>query len=67
MKIYVNGDWTDAVEAAVPATDRGVALGDGLFETVAVRTGALRRVNAHLARLRSSAADLGGLSHEFLL
>jgi len=59
MKIYVNGDWTDAVEAAVPATDRGVALGDGLFETVAVRTGALRRVNAHLARLRSSAADLG--------
>lgn len=31
--------------------DRGFTLGDGLFETLRVRGGAVQRLSAHLARL----------------
>jgi 4-amino-4-deoxychorismate lyase len=37
--------------AALPLTDRGVAYGDGLFETLAVVRGRLRLLPLHLARL----------------
>lgn len=39
--------------------DRGLHLGDGLFETVLVSAGAPVRLEAHLARMRRSAASLG--------
>lgn len=58
MTVYVNGQWLAADAPGVPAGDRGVMLGDGLFETLAVRSGAIRRVPAHLVRLRDSARAL---------
>jgi 4-amino-4-deoxychorismate lyase len=50
----------DGVNAAgVPADDRGLAYGDGLFETVFVRDGRAPLLERHLARLRAGAARLG--------
>lgn len=43
----------------VPALDRGLQFGDGLFETIAVRRGRPLLVNEHLDRLRAGAARLG--------
>ena len=37
--------------AAVDPGDRGLAYGDGLFETMAVLDGAIRRLDLHLDRL----------------
>ncbi len=43
----------------IAVDDRGLAYGDGLFETVAVRGGAPRFLDAHLDRLLNGAARLG--------
>jgi 4-amino-4-deoxychorismate lyase len=44
--------WVDGVNTdAVPADDRGLHYGDGLFETVLIRAGQPRFLEAHLARL----------------
>ncbi len=48
-----------AAEAAVPAADRGLLYGDGLFETVLLQDGRLPLLDLHLARLAASAAALG--------
>ncbi len=53
--ILVNGVATDQV----PALDRGLAYGDGLFETLAVRDGVARHWDEHLARLAHGCAQLG--------
>ncbi|KFN47515.1 aminodeoxychorismate lyase [Arenimonas metalli] len=45
--------------AAVDATDRGLAYGDGVFETLRVHAGAPVWWDAHVARLRHGAARLG--------
>lgn len=42
---------TGTTEIAVPMDDRGLAYGDGLFETLRVREGRALRLNDHLARL----------------
>lgn len=50
----------DGAEAdCVPALDRGLAYGDGLFETVAVRDGEPRHLERHLARLARGCDRLG--------
>ncbi|MEX1258913.1 MAG: aminotransferase class IV [Gemmatimonadota bacterium] len=43
----------------VPADDRGLLLGDGLFETVRIYRGHPFRLESHLRRLDASAAALG--------
>lgn len=43
----------------IPASDRGLAYGDGLFETIAVVDGRPLAFDAHLARLARGAAHLG--------
>ena len=44
--------WVDGVRGdSLPADDRGLAYGDGVFETVLVRQGSARFLDAHLARL----------------
>ncbi len=48
-----------AGEAAVDPRDRGFTLGDGVFETMRVRGGAVLRIERHLSRLRAGAAVLG--------
>lgn len=45
--------------ATVSALDRGLTLGDGLFETLLVRHGRAFLLERHLDRLRRSAARLG--------
>jgi 4-amino-4-deoxychorismate lyase len=53
------GSWVDGVSGAVlPADDRGLHYGDGLFETVLVRNGQARFLDAHLARLSRGMARL---------
>lgn len=43
----------------VPFDDRGLLLGDGLFETVLAQDGNLVRLDAHLDRLTAACATLG--------
>lgn len=46
------GIWVDGARGdQVPADDRGLQYGDGLFETILVRAGGPRFLEAHLARL----------------
>jgi 4-amino-4-deoxychorismate lyase len=53
------GIWVDGIEGnAVPADDRGLQYGDGLFETILVRNGSPRFLDAHLARLQRGLARL---------
>jgi len=56
---YLNGVLVAAAHAAIPITDRGLTLGDGVFETIAVHGGRLPFLDAHLARLEAAAAVLG--------
>jgi len=56
MKIWRNGEIVDA-KGAVDADDRGVTLGDGIFDTLAVINGNPLRLERHLRRL-SHSADL---------
>jgi len=52
--------WIDGVRGeTLPADDRGLSYGDGLFETIGVRAGIARFLDAHLARLASGCARLG--------
>lgn len=53
--IRVDGRAADAV----PATDRGLFFGDGVFETIRVSDGAPRHLDRHLARLADGLARLG--------
>ena len=54
------GSWIDGVPGTtVPADDRGLQYGDGLFETMLVRGGRVRFLEAHLARLALGCARLG--------
>ncbi|HUI20351.1 MAG TPA: aminotransferase class IV [Methylocella sp.] len=46
-------------DAHVAITDRGLLLGDGVFETIAVDKGRAFDLDAHLARLASGLATLG--------
>lgn len=54
-RILVNGQRTDHVSAL----DRGLALGDGLFETIAVRGGGVRCWSEHGERLLGGCRRLG--------
>ena len=51
--------WVDGQRAhSVPADDRGLQYGDGLFETLLLRGGKARFLEAHLSRLLSGCARL---------
>lgn len=55
MMIWVDGE----PATGVPADDRGLQYGDGVFETMAWRDGRLRFVDLHLARMRRGLEALG--------
>jgi len=59
VKAYLNGRLVDLETAAIDVSDRGFTLGDGLYETIAVRLGRPARLAAHLARLRLGAQVIG--------
>src|SRR5438093_1027139 len=50
-RIWVNGALVDAKTATVPALDRGVLWGQGLFETMRVYSGKVWALSDHLDRL----------------
>lgn len=52
MKYYLDGRLHDDGTPALPPDDRGLTLGDGAFETIAVRGGRAMRLAAHLDRLQ---------------
>lgn len=58
MIIYLNGGLLPASEARIDPADRGLTLGDGLFETISAVDGAPLRLAAHFARLRRGAEIL---------
>ncbi len=47
------------VATGIPADDRGLAYGDGLFETIAVRCGLPRGLSLHLDRLQDGCERIG--------
>lgn len=52
--------WIDGREAGtVPATDRGLQFGDGVFETIGVRHGAPEYLGRHIERLLEGLVRLG--------
>lgn len=55
MKVWLNGTIQEAEQAAIPASDRGFTLGDGLFETIKAVGGHALRLEAHWARLEAGA------------
>jgi branched-chain amino acid aminotransferase len=57
--IFINGQVHEVAEARIDPFDRGLLLGDGLFETMLSRAGVTFRLGAHLARLASGAKLLG--------
>lgn len=59
--VWVNGHLGAPTDATVSATDRGVLLGEGVYETCGVMAGTPFALQRHLDRLRRS-ADLVGLS-----
>lgn len=61
MKVFWGGQLVTASKARVDPADRGLTMGDGLVETIAVRDGRAARLNAHLIRLRDG-ADIIGLN-----
>ncbi len=56
--VYLNGEFLDEDAACIPAGDRGLLFGDGLFETVRAYRGIPFCLPEHLARLRDSALVL---------
>jgi branched-chain amino acid aminotransferase len=57
--IWLNGRLVARQQAHIDIADRGLLLGDGLFETLRSYRGHVSRLEDHLARLARGAAELG--------
>ncbi len=52
---YVQGEFLPEAQATVPVLDRGLMLGDGIFETVRLKDGSIEFFDDHYARFCRSA------------
>lgn len=59
MTLWLDGDYLDPADARVNVADRGFLLGDGLFETMRLEAGELRRWARHEKRLTAGLDALG--------
>jgi branched-chain amino acid aminotransferase len=59
MIVWLNSRCLDAEAARIDPNDRGLLLGDGLFETMRAVDGHVPLLDRHLRRLREAAAILG--------
>jgi branched-chain amino acid aminotransferase len=59
MIVWLDGELTSDRTARINPADRGFTLGDGLFETMAVRSGEILRLEAHRTRFRKGCEVLG--------
>lgn len=57
--LWLDGDLVAPSAARIDPADRGLLLGDGLFETMRAVAGRVPLLDRHLARLRAAAAALG--------
>ena len=57
--VYLDGTLVEEGAARIAPNDRGLLLGDGLFETLRARGGRLFRARAHLDRLAAGAERVG--------
>ena len=53
-KVFLNGELVPADEACIPADDRAVLFGDGIFETIRAYQGQPFRLERHLERLEDA-------------
>jgi branched-chain amino acid aminotransferase len=58
VTVWLNGALVAADAARIEPADRGLLLGDGLFETLLCRDGRPLHASRHLARLRDGASQL---------
>ena len=56
---WINGEWGQPAELALPLSDRGLQLADGLFETILIHDSHPCWLDAHLRRWDDSAELLG--------
>ena len=56
---WINGTWGQPAELALPLSDRGLQLADGLFETVLLHHNRPCLLDAHLRRWEQSSELLG--------
>jgi branched-chain amino acid aminotransferase len=56
--VFLNGNWLEERDAAIPIDDRGFLLADGVFETARLVNGKYFRLQQHLDRLTESARHL---------
>ena len=54
MIVYFNGDFMDKTNVSISPDDRGFLFGDGVYEVVRAKDGALFRLDAHRRRLARS-------------
>lgn len=59
MKVWLNGSIMDARDARIDPADRGLLLGDGLFETMLALHGHPVFADAHMLRLKAGAELIG--------
>jgi branched-chain amino acid aminotransferase len=59
LRAWVDGRLVGPDEGAVPASDHGVTVGDGVFETLKITGGSVFALTRHLRRLTRSATGLG--------
>lgn len=59
MIVYLNNQFVDAKDAVIPITDRGILLGDGVFETLRVDEGFIEGFRFHYRRFEASALIMG--------
>ncbi|MFT8307629.1 aminotransferase class IV [Acetobacter malorum] len=57
--VWLNGHLCEAEQAHVSLADRGLTLGDGLFETLRVQNGRVCHLDLHMQRLQHGGAVLG--------
>lgn len=59
MMIWLNGEFLDDRHARIDPRDRGLLLGDGLFETLLARKGHIAFLDDHILRLAAGGNILG--------
>ena len=55
---WINGTWGAPNKLLIPICDRGLTLGDGLFETILIYKGVPKLLESHLNRMRKGASIL---------
>ena len=56
---WINGKWDTSANLFVPLCDRGLSLGDGIFETILIYKGKPMLLSNHLNRWQKGASILG--------